>query len=219
MFGFRLINRRGDVFSQAGMPDEDLARHEAMVAVASAAILGEEGSSEFRGFLQGRGLEGLRAFVFEARSRRGAPLWMREFNPRTHAWGRAVPVRDEGGGGGASARGSSPSSGARRTGLPFPIAYSVVGILTKGREYGEVKRLSKASLSGAIQIATASRQKLGHIERGSHRVTEAGERWMVRLDPEKAAAASEEFERLVSLTKGPPAKRGPRASVPRRKRP
>lgn len=113
------------------------------------------------------------------------------------------------------------SSPARDGSLPFSVIYTAVGVLLKGKPYGTVKRMSKESLSRAIQIATASRQKQGHLAIGTRTVTAAGRRWERDLresDPLKVRAVEFEFERLVGLTKKKPAKSGPRASVPKPKK-
>jgi len=114
------------------------------------------------------------------------------------------------------ARASNPPGEGR---LPFLVAYSAAGILRKGRPAGTIARVSKNALSSAIQVATKSRQKLGHLEPGTRKLTALGRKAEAKLraeQPEKVAAAEKEFERLVELTHGTPSKTGPRAALPGR---
>lgn len=107
--------------------------------------------------------------------------------------------------------------------LPFPVIYSVVGILLKGRPRGTVTRLTKRSLGGAIGIAINSRKKQGFLRtangKATRELTKAGEDWVKqwkRDHPGEYDEVMAEFERLREITKAPPKKKGPRASVPRR---
>lgn len=102
--------------------------------------------------------------------------------------------------------------GSGREPLPFPVIYTAVGILIDGKDYGQVRRVTKAQMSRAIQIATKARQREKLIRSGTRDLTAAGRRWVAdkeAREPLTVAAVRDEFERLVDLTHGrrqPPGK-------------
>lgn len=180
-YEFRTTTRGGVVWSNHGFQSEAQAKLAAVIVVAAMALRGVG--------VEGRVLEVLRV------KRPEGEVAAKRFDPATGEWSARWYVPMD----------ARSSEGGR---LAFPIVYSVVGILTKGKEYGEVKRLKRGAFSGAVAIATSQRQKQGYVRSGTHVATMAGKQWAARFDPEVVRAVEAEFERLAALS--PKSRRGAR---------
>ncbi len=96
------------------------------------------------------------------------------------------------------------STAPTRAPLPYLVVFTALGVLSGGRPYAEVKAVTSAELSRAIQIATASRQKAGHLLPGSRVLSAGGKAWQREVKrqhaPERVAENEREWERMVELT-------------------
>jgi hypothetical protein len=106
-----------------------------------------------------------------------------------------------------------------RTPLPYAILYSALGIVLDGRLHGAVKAVAPADLSRAIAIATANRQRAGHVLPGSRTLSPAGLAWQRAKKRERTAPRVAEdvaeWARLVALSHVPAPKRPAKAPVPK----
>lgn len=106
-----------------------------------------------------------------------------------------------------------------RTPLPYALLYSALGIVLHGRPHGTVQELTPGDLSRAIAIATANRQRAGHILPGSRTLSPAGLAWQRAKKRERTAPRVAEdvaeWERLVALSHAPAPKRPAKAPVPK----
>lgn len=88
--------------------------------------------------------------------------------------------------------------------LPYLVVLTALGVILAGRPHGEVDALTPAELSRAIQIATAARQKSGHLLPGSRTLSAGGKVWQRQTKRERTAERvaedEREWERLVALT-------------------
>lgn len=180
-YEFRTTTRGGVVWTNHGFRSEAQAKTAAVVVLTALALRGVN--------VEGRVLEVLRV------KRPEGVVAAKRFDPATGEWsGRWYVPMDA----------RSPEDGR----IAFPIIYTAVGILTKGKEYGQVKRLKRGALSNAIAIATSQRQKQGFVRSGTHAATVAGRQWSAKFDPEVVRAVEAEFERLSALS--PKSRRGAR---------
>lgn len=92
-----------------------------------------------------------------------------------------------------------------RVALPFPIMHTALGVVLQGREHGTIKRLAAGDMSRAIAIATAQRQRAGHIVTGTRTLTPEGRVWQRAkkraLTAPVVAGEVAEWERIVALTR------------------
>lgn len=170
-FAFRTISKKGSTTTNRGFRSEADAKHAAVIVVTAHALRGVS--------YDGHSLEVTRTTDEGVSAKR--------FNPADGTW---------------SSRWYTPAGEGPlgRGELPFPVIYSAVGILTKGKEYGRVTRLKAGQLSRAIAIATAQRQKSGHVRAGSRELTRRGRDWVDSFDGEVVEAVRSEFERLSSIS-------------------
>jgi hypothetical protein len=83
--------------------------------------------------------------------------------------------------------------------------HTALGVVLQGREHGAIKRLAASDMSRAIAIATAQRQRAGHIVTGTRTLTPDGRVWQRAkkraLTAPVVAGEVVEWERLVALTR------------------